>query len=131
MGVEQNLETVRKGYAAFGAGDMDALMALYADDAVHIVPGNSKTSGAHKGKENIVALYRALFELSGGSFRVALQDVLSDGGDRVMSIHQAHVEKDGQSYDETEGLLFTFVDGKVAEIQDFFRDIELMDRLFS
>ncbi len=131
MGVEQNLETVRKGYAAFGSGDMDTLMGLYNDDAVHIVPGHSKVSGAHKGKESIAALYGALFELSGGSFRVDLQAVLSDGGNRVMSIHESHVEKDGKTYDQPEGLLFTFVDGKVSEIQDFFGDIELNDRLFS
>ena len=49
MGVDQNLETVRKGYAAFSSGDMETLLALYADDAVHIVPGSSRVSGAHKG----------------------------------------------------------------------------------
>ena len=131
MGVEQDLETVRKGYAAFSTGDMDTLMSLYHDDVVHIVPGASQVSGAHKGKENILGLYGKLFELSGGTLRIQLEKVLSDGGSRVMSIHTSSVDKDGETITQTEALLFTLVDGKVAEIQDFFGDIALNDRLFS
>lgn len=131
MGVEQNLETVRQGYAAFSSGDMDTLMALYSDDAVHIVPGSSRVSGAHKGKESILGLYGTLFELSGGTLRIQLDSVLSDGGNRVVAIHTSSMEKDGETVTQTEALLFSFVDGKVAEIQDFFSDIALNDRLFS
>ncbi|HEU5083878.1 MAG TPA: nuclear transport factor 2 family protein [Acidimicrobiales bacterium] len=131
MDYEQNRETVRRGYEAFGRGDMDALLSLYNDDAVHVVPGSSPLSGAHKGKESVAELYAALFERSGGTFRVQLDHVLSDGGDRVVSIHTASLEKDGEAFTQTEALLFTFRNGKVAEIQDFFADIELNDRLFS
>lgn len=131
MGVEQDRETIRKGYAAFSSGDMDTLMSLYHDDAVHIVPGASKVSGAHKGKEGILGLYVELFELSGGTLRIQLEHVLSDGGNRVVAIHTSSVAKDGEKFTQTEALLFTLVDGKVAEIQDFFSDIALNDRLFS
>lgn len=131
MDVEQNLETVRQGYAAFSSGDMDTLMKLYSDDAVHVVPGESRVSGSHKGKDSILTLYAALFELSGGTFRIQLDHVLSDGGDRVVSIHTSSMEKDGETITQTEVLLFTLVNGKVAEIQDFFADISLNDRLFS
>ena len=131
MTVEQNLQTVRRAYAAFGSGDMDAMMALLTDDAVHIVPGSSLVSGAHKGKEAILGLYGKLFELSGGTFAVQLNSVLSDGGDRALSVHTSTTEKDGETVTQTEALLISFVDGKIAEIQDFFEDIALNDRLFS
>ena len=127
MGVEQNLETVRQGYAA-SAGDMDALMKLYNDDAVTYRAGDRGVSGAHKGKESILGLYGVLFELSGGTIRIQLDHVLSDGGDRVVSIHTSTVEKDGETFTQTESLLFTLVNGKVAEIQDFFGDIALNSR---
>jgi ketosteroid isomerase-like protein len=131
MGVDQNLETVRKAYTAFSSGDMDTLMSLYHDDAVHLVPGASQISGAHKGKENILGLYGKLFELSGGTIRIQLDHVLSDGGNRVVSIHTSSLDKDGETITQTEVLLVTLVDGKVAEIQDFFADIALNDRLFT
>ena len=41
------------------------------------------------------------------------------------------MHKDGETFTQTEALLFTLVNGKVAEIQDFFADISLNDRLFS
>lgn len=131
MDVEQNLDSVRRAYAAFGSGDMETLMSLYSDDAVHIVPGSSKVSGAHKGKDSILGLYGALFELTGGTLQVSLDDALSDGGNRVVAVHTARLDKDGETITQTEALLITFVDGKVAEIQDFFADIALNDRLFS
>ena len=131
MSVEQNLETVRRGYVAFSNGDMDTLMTLYDDDAVHLVPGASQVSGAHKGKESILGLYGKLFELSGGSLRVQLEHLLSDGGNRVVAIHTSSMEKDAETFTQTEALLFSLVNGKVAEIQDFFADIPLNDRLFS
>jgi ketosteroid isomerase-like protein len=110
---------------------MDTLMTFYNDDAVHIVPGASQVSGAHKGKESIVGLYGKLFELSGGTLDIQLEHVLSDGGNRVVAIHTSSMEKDGEEFRQTEVLLFSFVNGKVAEIQDFFADIALSDRLFS
>jgi ketosteroid isomerase-like protein len=110
---------------------MEALMALYTDDAVHIVPGSSRVSGAHKGKESIVGLYGTLFEVTNGTLQIELDHTLSDGGDRVAAVHTARLEKDGETFTQTEVLLFTFADGKVAEIQDFFADIELNNRLFS
>jgi ketosteroid isomerase-like protein len=131
MDVEQYFEIVRQGYAAFSSGDMDTLMTLYNDDAVHIVPGESRVSGAHKGKDSLLGLYGALFELSGGTLRIQLDHVLSDGGSRVVSIHTSSMEKDGETFTQTEVLLFSFVNDKVAEIQDFFADISLNDRLFS
>ncbi len=131
MDVEPNLKTVRDGYAAFGSGDMDTLMALYNDDAVHTVPGASKVSGMHKGKDSILGLYGALFELSGGTLQIQLEHVLSDGGDRVAAIHTSTMEKDGETISQPAVLLFTFKNGKVAGIEDFFVDIALNDRLFS
>ena len=64
-------------------------------------------------------MYGKVAELSGGSVRVELEDVLSDGGGRVIAIHRANAERNGQTLAVREALLFTIVDGKVTEIQDF------------
>ena len=69
--------------------------------------------------------------LSGGTLRIQLDHVLSDGGSRVIAIHTSSMDKDGETFTQTEALLFTLLNGKVAEIQDFFPDIALNDRLFS
>jgi uncharacterized protein len=131
MTAQDNLELVRRGYAAFVAGDMDALLELFSPDIVQTVPGSSPLAGSHKGAENVLALYGQLFERSGGTLRVELEDVMSDGGDRVISVHQVTAERNGQTYSAREALVFTIVDGKVAEMQDFFTDIEASDSFWS
>jgi ketosteroid isomerase-like protein len=131
MGVQENLELVRRGYAAFTAGNTAVLSELFAPDIVQNVPGSSPLAGAHKGPQNVLAMYGKLAELSGGTVSVELEDVLSDGGDRVIAIHRASAERNGQTLSEREALLFTIVDGKVAEIQDFLADIERSDSFWS
>ena len=128
MTVADNIELVRKAYAAFSAGDVEALSKLYAADVSHAVPGDApQLSGAHKGVENVMALYGKLGELSGGTMSVELEDVLSDGDSRVIAVHRATATRNGKSLSEREALLITVVDGKIAEIQDFFRDIDAND----
>jgi len=53
MSVERNLELVKKGYAAFGAGDAAGAMAYMADDIVWTVPGESAISGTCRGKQEV------------------------------------------------------------------------------
>ena len=131
MTVEENLDLVRRGYAAFVAGDTDTLTELWAPDVVHAVPGSSPISGAHKGTAAVLTMYGQLAELSGGSVRIELEDVLSDGADRVIAIHRAHAVRNDQTLSAREALLFTIADGKVAEIQDFFADIASVDAFWS
>ena len=131
MTVQGNMELVRSGYAAFAAGDMDALLELFSSDIVQTVPGSSPIAGAHKGAQNVLAMYGQLFERSGGTLRVELEDLMSDGGDRVVAVHRATAERNGETYDSREALLFTIVDGRVTEMQDFFTDIEASDSFWS
>jgi ketosteroid isomerase-like protein len=131
MTVEENFDLVRRGYAAFSAGDAEMLIEVFAPDIVHAVPGSSAIAGDHKGTQDVLALYGRLAELSGGSVRVELEDVLSDGGNQVIAIHRTTAERNGRTMSEREALLFTIVDGKVAEIQDFFTDIENVDSFWS
>lgn len=131
MTVEENFDLVRRGYAAFNAGDADTLIEVFAPDIVHAIPGSSAIAGTHKGTQDVLALYGRLAELSAGSVRVELEDVLSDGGNRVIAIHRTTAERNGQTMSEREALLFTIVDGKVTEIQDFFTDIDSFDSFWS
>ena len=49
----------------------------------------------------------------------------------MIAIHRANAERNGQTLAVREALLFTIVDGKVTEIQDFFGDIEAADSFWS
>ena len=45
MGSADDVEVIRRGYAAFSAGDMATLTELFTEDAVWHVPGDGPISG--------------------------------------------------------------------------------------
>jgi ketosteroid isomerase-like protein len=131
VGATENLDLVRRGYAAFGSGDMETLQGLFKPDIVHSVPGTSALAGDHKGPQEVLAMYGNLFALSDGTASVELEDVLSDGGNRVIAIHTATATRNGVTRTSRDALLFTIDNGKVASIQDFFGDIDEEDSFWS
>ena len=64
MSTSQNVETCKKGYAAFAAGDVETVMSLYDDDVEWVVPGNSTVSGTYRGKAALTELFAKLAEQS-------------------------------------------------------------------
>jgi len=108
-------DTVRRGYKAFSEGDMATLGALYTDDVVQSMPGNNQLSGEHKGRDDVLALYGKLFELSGGTFAVDLKSVKEDG-DKVVSTHSTKAERGGKTLAETETIEFAFSGDKISRL---------------
>jgi ketosteroid isomerase-like protein len=117
---QSNEELIRRGYEAFGAGDMETLSSLMADDVVHVVPGNSRLAGEHKGHEETLALYGQIFALSGGTYRADLQSVQERGSDQVVSVHRGTAQREGRTLDSEETLTFTIEDGKITRIESSF-----------
>jgi len=113
----QNEDLVNDGYKLFSAGDMDGLKKLFTADFVHHVPGKSQLAGDYDGPDAALGLYGKLFELSGGTFKVDLKGMKSDG-DKVVATHHATAERDGQKLDQDQVLDFTVKDGKLARIDE-------------
>jgi ketosteroid isomerase-like protein len=128
---DKNLDIVRRGYAAFSAGDVATLSELIASDAVHVVPGNGPISGAHKGQESILTMYGDLAKRSNNTMKVELQDLLSNGSDQVVGVHRATAQREGKKLDQREVLVFTINNGKIVEIRDFFTDIAAQDAFWA
>ncbi len=108
-------DIIRRGYKAFGEGDMETLGSLYSPDVVQSQPGNNQTSGEHKGVDNVMALYGKLFELSGGTFSVDLKSVKTQG-DKVVSVHHATGKREGKALDVDETIEFTFSGDKISRL---------------
>jgi ketosteroid isomerase-like protein len=89
-------DTIRRGYQAFGEGDMETLRSIYTPDVVQSQPGANQLSGEHAGVDNVLGLYGKLFELSGGTFVVTLKSVTTEG-DKVVAVHNAEGEREGKT----------------------------------
>jgi uncharacterized protein len=109
-----NEELVRKGYDAFLSGDMSALDQMFADDIVWYAPGRNQLSGTFKGKEEVFASFQKVFELTKGTFKLEIHDVLANDEHAVVLV-RATGEIDGRKLDDKSVQVFHVKDGKVKE----------------
>ena len=128
---DANEDAVRKGYKAFGEGDMETLASLFADDAVHVATGNNPLSGEYKGVDAILGYYGKLFELSGGTFSAELKDVRVEGDDTVVATHHDSGQREGKTLDQDENLTFTLADGKFTRLVEEHSDPAAYDDFWS
>jgi len=129
--VSTNEDVVRRGYAAFGQGDMDTLRSLMTADVIQSVPGNTPVSGEHKGVDAVLGYYAKLAEMTGGTLKADLESVKDDGRDKVLAVHRLTAQRDGKRYDEVENLHFTLSGGKISRLDEEHPDLAKFDAFFS
>jgi uncharacterized protein len=109
-----NEELMRRGYEAFTNGDLQTIDELFADDIVWHVPGNNQLSGEYRGKEEVFGNFGKLVELTGGSFRLEIHDVLAND-EHVVVLVRATAEREGRKLDDRSMQLWHVEDGKATE----------------
>ena len=121
MAGEQNVETAKRAYAAFSAGDAGTAMNNIDDNVEWITPGNSAISGTLRSKQDVGALWAKLAEKG---FTTSPQYWFSDD-ERVVVLTQVTVG--GERADSVDVL--TYRDGKLVKFQTA-GDTALLERVF-
>lgn len=121
MAGEENIETAKRGYAAFSAGDAEGAMADMHDDVEWVTPGNSAISGTRQGKQQVGELWATFADKQ---FSTTPQYWFSDA-DRVVVLTQVSIG--GETYDAADVL--TFRNGKLAKFQTA-GDTAALERIF-
>jgi ketosteroid isomerase-like protein len=122
MADHPNAELVRRGLRAFADQDMRAVGELFADDIVWHVPGDSPLSGDYKGKEEVFGFFAKLGELSGGSFRLDVHDVIGNDEHVVALVTASGSRPDGRSLEMRLAQTFHIRNGKVVEFWGLAED---------
>jgi len=120
MSEEANVQAAQAGYAAFGRGDMPAILEMLADDIEWVDPGPADvlpTAGTHRGKAAVGEFFRILSETE--DFETFEPREFIAQGDKVVAlIHaEATIRSTGKKMVQDEAHVWTFRDGKVARIQ--------------
>jgi ketosteroid isomerase-like protein len=118
MGAEENADLVRRGYAAFSSGDIATLSGMFAENAVWNVPGDSPLSGPKEGRDAILAFFGETMTLTGGTFKVTLDDVIA-GETHTVALHHTHGERNGKVLDQKAANVFRILDGQVVEVSEY------------
>jgi ketosteroid isomerase-like protein len=121
MGAQENLETSKRGYGAFGRGDAEGALDTIADDVEWIVPGESAISGTYHGKQEVAEFWGKLAEKN---FETHPEHWLAEGD---MVVVLTHWKMDGGEADAAD--VATYRDGKVVKFQSA-GDTALFERVF-
>ncbi len=119
MAEHPNATLVRRLYDAFSSADMETVLSLFADDIVYHVPGRNLLSGDYRGKDQWLGLIGRVAELTGGTFRVDVHDVLGND-EHAVALTRQTAARNGKSLDTEEAHVFHFRDGKIAEMWQMY-----------
>lgn len=108
-----NAILIRSMVDAFMRGDLAAVGAAFADDAVWDLPGRSAVAGEYKGPDAIIGFLAKAYELSGGTLHLELIDILgSDWG--AVQVQHVRARHGDRSLDCVETLAHEILDGQIV-----------------
>lgn len=123
------MDVLRRYAERWQAGDIDALFATYADDAVFHYAGTTDIAGTKTGKD---AVLTALIEASSRATRELLEIVDVLAGDRLGAIvSRERLTRDGESHDLRRVFLYRVEADRIAECWLFDEDQALIDQLWA
>lgn len=125
-----NEDLVRRGYEAFGRGDMATLNELFSDDLVWHVPGHNPLSGDFRGKDEVFSTFQKVGELSGGTFKLDIHAILADD-EHAVALTRSIGQREGKSLEDNTVQVFHLKDGKVTEQWLYPGDAEATDAFWS
>jgi ketosteroid isomerase-like protein len=117
----QNVETAKKAYEAYGAGDVETALSTFDDDIEWSIPGNSTLSGTYRGKDKFMEL---LGKLGEKSFTTTPERIVGDGDDVVVI---TTITAGGESGLQADVL--TYRNGKLVKALSI-ADTALQERVF-
>lgn len=126
-----NEDLIRKGYAAFAAGDLDTLRQLFAPDIIWHSPGRNPLSGTEHGTDAVFQLFGRLAELTGGTFRVSeIHDVLAND-DHAVALLRIRAERGRKTLESNDAHVFNMSNGRVTEFWAVSGDQYATDELLN
>ena len=117
----ENRELLRRGYEAFGTGDLETVQALFKPDAVWHAQRLGLLSGDHEGWPQIAEFFGETMQMTQGTFRLEIEDILATEH-RVAVTARSKATRNGRTLDSYQVHLYRIDDGKVAEIWQFVDD---------
>lgn len=109
--MHRNEKVLRAALAALASGDQDAYAAVVADDLIVHVPGRSLLAGDLRGRG---VFGRKIRELTGGTFRVEVHDVLASD-DHAVGVYTNHVEGADGRFQWRQVNVYHVRHGKIVE----------------
>lgn len=123
-----NVQIVKSHYAAADQGDLDGMLASFADDIRWTEAAGSPYAGTYVGPEEVAKHVFGRIQLEWNDFVVVIEEVI-DGGDTVVGIgtYSGTFKVTGRSFAARVAHVWRLLDGRVVAFEQF-TDTELLSR---
>ena len=122
MSEQENVELVKQGYAAFGSGDIEKLLSMYAEDIEWTIPSieGAPFGGTLRGRGQVAKFFASLSEAE--DIQEFTQEDYIAQNDRVVVTgrSKAVVKASGRTLELEYVHLFTISGGKVQRFVEYF-----------
>jgi uncharacterized protein len=122
LSAEDNKQSAKEGYEAFGRGDAEGAMANFCDSIEWLVGGESALTGTYRGKGEVAQFFAQVAEKG---FQTRPSEFLADG-DKVAVISTNSV---GGEEARTVDILTYDGEGRLVHFE-FFGGENMLDRAF-
>ena len=121
MGQQENVAIVRRGYEAFGKGNLDGLISLMDDNVEWVSPGpkDLPTAGQRRGQQEVRKFFGSVNELY--DFESFEPETFVSEGDLVVVLgtDRVKVKATGKTITESWAHAFTVKNGKIVRFQEY------------
>jgi uncharacterized protein len=118
MSIQENVQIAKDTFAAIGRGDLQGLLALFAEGIEWIMPGEWPLAGTHRGHVGVADLFQKASEME-ISFLEPREFVAQ--GDRVLVVgfSRGRVKATNRTFEDHWVFAFTVRNGKVTNIREY------------
>ena len=125
-----NQAIIENAYRAFARGDIPTVLEVLDKDILWHVPGRGPLSRDYRGHAEVLGFFQRFMELSGGTFRIAVDDVLAKG-DRVIVMVTESAQRNGREWSSPQVHAWTVKNGRATMFWQFQGDQQTEDEFWS
>jgi uncharacterized protein len=127
--VQRALEARARG--TFDEEDTKIILDAFTDDAIWHMTGNSAWAADVKGKDALLAQWKAVAEASGDSFKVDLHEMFADD-DHAIGISTIRARNGDRTMEMREIQVFHLTpEGKISEFWGIVKDQDELDAFWA
>lgn len=130
MSEQDNLRLVQDGYEDFSRGDIQTLLAKFAEDIEWIVPGSNPLSGTYKGRSSVGEFFKRLSDLTEISAFEPREFIAQGDEVVVLGRETGRVKATGRGFQTDWAMAFTTRNGKIVRFQQYL-DTASVDAAFT
>jgi len=127
---EQNAALIAGAYEAFGRGDIQHALEVFAEDITWHVPGRGPLSRDYRGHSEVLGFFDLFMRLSEGTFKIRIDEVLAKD-DRVIILCTETAQRGGRYWSSPQVHAWTVRHGRAIDFWQYQGDQQAEDEFWS